>query len=60
MLSVYIEDKNDEGSYQCVDSKSETPIKKTIKLLLSKSLFYIPKPIVFIFLFFFYFRESIH
>jgi hypothetical protein len=36
MLSIYIEDKSDEGSYQCVDSKSDTPIKKTIKLFLSK------------------------
>ena len=39
MLSVYIEDKYDEGSYQCVDSKSDTPIKKTIKLFLSKQIF---------------------
>ncbi len=39
MLSIYIEDKSDEGSYQCVDSKSDTPIKKTIKLFLSKFFF---------------------
>jgi VCBS repeat-containing protein len=36
MLSIYIQGKQDEGIYQCVDSKSETPIKKNIKLLLSK------------------------
>ena len=34
MLSVYIEDKYDEDSYQCVDSKSDTPIKKTIKFII--------------------------
>ena len=44
MLSIYIQDKQDEGMYQCVDSKSETPVKKTIKLILSKFFykFYLP------------------
>ena len=35
-LTLYIQGKQDEGSYQCVDSKSETPVKKTIHVLLSK------------------------
>lgn len=41
LLSVYVQGKQDEGTYQCVDSKSETPIKKTIKLFLSKLFFLI-------------------
>ena len=36
MLTLYVQGSQDEGSYQCIDSKSETPIKKTIRLILSK------------------------
>jgi hypothetical protein len=36
MLSLYVQGEQDEGSYQCVDSKSEQPIKKTIRIVLSK------------------------
>ncbi len=35
-LSLFIEGTKDEGSYQCVDSQSETPVKKTIHVILSK------------------------
>lgn len=35
-LTLYIEGNKDEGSYQCVDSKSEQPVKKTIHVILSK------------------------
>jgi hypothetical protein len=38
MLSLYVQGEQDEGSYQCVDSKSEQPIKKTIRVVLSKLL----------------------
>lgn len=33
-LTLYIEGNKDEGSYQCVDSKSEQPVKKTIHVIL--------------------------
>ena len=39
MLTLYIQGSQDEGSYQCVDSNSETPIKKTIRVILSKLKF---------------------
>ncbi len=42
-LTLYIESSKDEGSYQCVDSKSETPVKKTIHVILSKTTLYIAK-----------------
>jgi hypothetical protein len=35
MLTLYIQGSQDEGSYQCVDSKSDSPIKKTIRVSLS-------------------------
>ncbi len=35
-LRLFIEGSKDEGSYQCVDSQSETPVKKTIHVILSK------------------------
>ena len=38
VLSLYVQGAQDEGSYQCIDSKSETPIKKTIYVYLSKFL----------------------
>lgn len=37
-LTLYIEGNKDEGSYQCVDSKSEQPVKKTIHVILSKKI----------------------
>ena len=37
MLTLYIQGSQDEGSYQCVDPKSDAPIKKTIRVFLSKS-----------------------
>jgi hypothetical protein len=36
MLTVHVQGNQDEGSYQCVDSKSEIPVKKTIRVILSK------------------------
>lgn len=36
-LTLYIESSKDEGSYQCVDSKSETPVKKTIHVILKSN-----------------------
>ena len=36
ILSLYVQGQQDEGSYQCIDSKSESPIKKTIRVHLSK------------------------
>lgn len=36
VLTVYVQGPQDEGSYQCIDSKSESPIKKTIQVYLSK------------------------
>ncbi len=36
ILTVHVEGKEDEGVYQCIDSKSEKPVKRMIKLLLSK------------------------
>ena len=36
MLTLYVQGTQDEGIYQCIDSKSENPIKKTISLVLSK------------------------
>jgi hypothetical protein len=36
VLTVYVQGAQDEGSYQCIDSKSETPIKKNIYVYLSK------------------------
>lgn len=38
MLTLYVQGNQDEGSYQCVDSKSEIPIKKTIRVILSNDL----------------------
>ena len=38
VLSVLIEGSEDEGSYQCIDSNSDSPIKKNIYLFLSKTL----------------------
>lgn len=35
-LTVYIESKRDEGSYQCIDSFSDSPLKKKISVHLSK------------------------
>ncbi|RNA39193.1 hypothetical protein BpHYR1_009510 [Brachionus plicatilis] len=35
-LTVYIESKRDEGSYQCIDSFSDSPLKKKITVHLSK------------------------
>jgi hypothetical protein len=37
VLTLYVQGVQDEGSYQCIDSKSENPIKKTIYVYLSKS-----------------------
>lgn len=34
-LTVYIESKQDEGSYQCIDSLSDSPLKKKILINLS-------------------------
>jgi hypothetical protein len=36
ILTVYVEGKKDEGIYQCIDSKSEVPVKRTIQMFLSK------------------------
>lgn len=36
VLKLYVQGTQDEGSYQCVDSKSEVPIKKTIVVYLSE------------------------
>jgi hypothetical protein len=36
MLGVYVQGEQDEGSYQCIDSVSETPVKKTIVVILSE------------------------
>lgn len=36
MLTVFIQGEQDEGTYQCIDSKSETPLVKTIRVILSK------------------------
>lgn len=36
MLSLYVQGVQDVGAYQCVDSRSESPIKKKISLILSK------------------------
>lgn len=33
-MTLYVESSKDEGSYQCVDSTSETPVKKTIHVIL--------------------------
>ena len=38
MLTVYIQGKDDEGVYQCIDSKSDMPIKKTIRVALCKKI----------------------
>lgn len=35
-LTLYVEGRKDEGSYQCVDSTSDVPVKKTIHVILSK------------------------
>lgn len=35
VLSLYVQGVQDEGSYQCVDSKSDVPVKKTILVYLS-------------------------
>jgi hypothetical protein len=41
MLSVFVQGEQDEGTYQCIDSKSETPLIKTIRIILSKlSIFF--------------------
>ena len=39
MLGVYVQGEQDEGSYQCIDSVSESPVKKTIVVILSEFLF---------------------
>jgi hypothetical protein len=39
MLTVFIQGEQDEGTYQCIDSKSETPLIKTIRVILSKFFF---------------------
>ncbi len=39
VLTVYVQGAQDEGAYQCIDSKSETPIKKNIYVYLSKNIF---------------------
>lgn len=39
VLTLHVQGSQDEGSYQCVDSKSEVPIKKTIIVYLSKTDF---------------------
>lgn len=33
-LTLYVESRKDEGSYQCVDSTSDSPVKKTIHVIL--------------------------
>lgn len=38
MLTLHVQGNQDEGSYQCVDSKSEIPVKKTIRVILSECL----------------------
>jgi hypothetical protein len=38
MITVQVQGNQDEGSYQCVDSKSEIPVKKTIRVILSNNL----------------------
>ena len=35
LLTVYVQGAQDEGSYQCIDSISESPVKKTIMVILS-------------------------
>lgn len=37
MLTMYVQGNQDEGIYQCIDSKSENPIKKTISLVLKNN-----------------------
>lgn len=37
MITVRVQGNQDEGSYQCVDSKSEIPVKKTIRVILSNN-----------------------
>ena len=39
MLTLYVQGAQDEGSYQCIDSISESPIKKTIIVTLSNFIF---------------------
>jgi len=39
MLTVFIQGEQDEGTYQCIDSKSETPLIKTIRVILSNLFF---------------------
>lgn len=38
-LTVYIESKRDEGSYQCIDSFSDSPLKKKFLINLSNFVF---------------------
>ena len=38
-LTVFVQGEQDEGSYQCVDSVSESPVKKTIIVILSRLIF---------------------
>lgn len=40
MLTLYVQGPQDEGSYQCIDSKSESPIKKSILVYLSKKMLF--------------------
>ena len=35
VLTLHVQGAQDEGSYQCVDSKSDVPVKKTILVYLS-------------------------
>lgn len=39
VLTLNVQGPQDEGAYQCIDSKSEIPVKKTILVYLSKRLF---------------------
>jgi hypothetical protein len=39
VLTLHVQGPQDEGAYQCIDSKSEIPVKKTILVYLSKRLF---------------------
>lgn len=36
-LTLYVQGEQDEGSYQCIDSISESPVKKTIMVILKNN-----------------------